>query len=126
MAFRTDLPPYEVYNGPIDTPTKYVDFCIYQGRQTGKTHKLMMSIPDKPIVIVVWRQQWANDFKRMLAEHRPDYNVKNITFVSYNSKDYTDQLRSLRRPVYYDNAVLDMIQLDYVKKINRLFGEIDG
>ena len=62
----------------------------------------------------------------MLAEHRPDYNVKNITFVSYNSRDYTDQLHGLRRPVYFDNAVLDMIQLDYVKKINRLFGEIDG
>jgi hypothetical protein len=120
----TDKLPYELHNGPVDSPTRYVDFCIYQGRQTGKTHKLLMSIPNEPIVIVVWRQAWGKEMLRKLKELRPDYDVRNIKFVSYN-RDYTYQLRGIRRPVYFDNAVLDMIQLEYVDMINKKFGKRD-
>lgn len=119
-----DKPPYELYNGPVDSPIKYVDYCVYQGRQMGKTHKLLMSIPNEPIVIVVWRQSWGKELLRKLKELRPDYDVRNIKLVSYN-RDYTDQLRGIRRPVYFDNAVLDMIQLEYVDMINKNFGKRD-
>ena len=120
-----DKPPYELYSGPIDSPEKYVDFCIYQGRQAGKTYKLLMSIPNKPIVIVVYRHIFGQYMLNILNEIRPDYDKKNIKFVSYDYQGkYLDKLAGLHLPVYYDNAVLDMLQLDYVRHINRLYGEI--
>ncbi len=124
----TTKPPYELFNGSIDSPVKYVDFCIYQGRQQGKTYKLLMSIPNEPIVIVVHSQRYGRDLLYKLKELRPDYEVKNIKFVSWDrSKQYEDRLRTgidgLKRPIYFDNCVLDMIQLEYVERINSLYGK---
>jgi len=113
------------YNGPVDSPLRYVNYCIHQGRQTGKTYKLLMSIPDKPIVLVVHSQRYADDLKDQLKKLRPEYNIKNIKFVSYAvGETYIDFIRGLRLPIYYDNAVLDVIQLDYVRRMNSLYGEI--
>ena len=120
-----DKPDYELYSGPVDSPLKYVDYCVHQGRQTGKTHKLLMSIPDKPIVLVVHSQRYANDLKDKLKKLRPEYNIKNIKFVSYGvGETYIEFFRGLRLPIYYDNAVLDQIQFDYVKRMNSLYGEV--
>lgn len=116
---RTDLPPFELYYGPVDSPQQYVNFCVHQGRQTGKTHMMLMSIPDEPIVIIVHNQTWAKHMTSKLRELRPDYNVKNITFVSYDERgDYYDKLRGTTCPVYVDNAVLDVIQYNYVRSLN--------
>jgi len=119
-----DKPDYELYSGPVDSPLRYVNYCIHQGRATGKTHKLLMSIPDKPIVLVVHSERYADDLKEKLKKLRPEYNIKNITFVSYGvGETYIEFIRGLRLPIYYDNAVLDVIQLDYVRRMNSLYGE---
>lgn len=116
--------PYELNNGPVNSPEKYVDFCIYQGRQTGKTHKLLMSLPNKPLFLVVHRQHWGKEMLRIIKHHRPDYDVKNINLISYDpSGKYIEKLRGKGIPIYYDNCVLDMIQMDYVRLMNNLFGE---
>ena len=119
---RTDLPPYEEYNGPVDSPRKYVDFCVYQGRRLGKTHKLIMSIPDEPIVIVVWQLAYGKELAKKIQELRPDYDIKNITFIAYHEVD-GPVMKGLNRPIYVDNSVLDMIQYEFVDKMNMLYGE---
>lgn len=119
MTFRSDLPPYEDYNGPVDTPAKYVDFCSYQGRQTGKTHKLLMSIPNRKIYIVVHKQQMGREMVSALKQIRPDYNVDNIKFISYDPHGkYLEIMRGNSWPVYVDNCVLDIIQDNYVRSLN--------
>lgn len=124
---RKDLPPYEDYSGPVDSPNKYVDYCIYQGRQLGKTHKLIMSIPNRPIVIVVWRHDWGREMVRMLKQHRPDYDISNITFIRYDDIRADNIPKILRGknkvPIYVDNAVLDMVQAEFVRDLNRKYGE---
>ncbi len=119
---REDLPPYEDFSGPVDSPRKYVDFCVYQGRRQGKTHKLIMSIPNEPIVIVVWRLDYGKEIAKKIQELRPDYDIKNITFVAYHEVD-GPVMKGLNRPIYVDNAVLDMIQFEFVDKMNRLYGK---
>jgi hypothetical protein len=115
-------PPYEDFHGPIDSPVSYVDFCVYQGRQTGKTHKLIMSIPDEPIVIIVWRHSHIKDlYIPLIKQFRPDYNINNIKFIRYDVTN-SPAMRVERLPIYVDNAVLDMIQIEYVKKLNTLYG----
>lgn len=119
---RTDLPPYEEYSGPVDSPRKYVDFCVHQGRRQGKTHKLIMSIPNKPIVIVVWQLAYGKELAKKIQELRPDYDIKNIKFVRYDEAN-GPEMRGLNRPIYVDNAVLDMVQYEFVDKMNKLYGE---
>lgn len=119
--------PYELNNGPIDSPEKYVDFCIYQGRQMGKTYKLLMSLPNKPLHLVVHKQAWGKEMLKVLKHLRPDYDTKNINLVSYDMNGkYMEKFVGKQIPIYYDNCVLDMIQLDYVRLINRFFGGKNG
>lgn len=119
-----EKPPYELYNGPIDSPEKYTDFCIYQGRQTGKTHKLLMNLPDKPIILVVHKHAYGKDLLRTLKKLRPDYDTLNVTLVTYDTTgDWTNKIAGMRQPIYFDNCVLDMLQINYVKRINAILGE---
>ena len=119
-----EKPPYELHHGPVDSPEKHVNFCIYQGRQTGKTHKLLMSIPDKPIVLVVHKHAHGKELLRTLKELRPEYDTLNITLVTYDiNGNWTDKIRGRRQPIYFDNCVLDILQINYVKHINNVLGE---
>ena len=121
---RQDLPPYEMLHGPINSPTRYVDFCVYQGRRLGKTNALVAALPNEPIHLVCHTRRWGEEIKRKIRESRPDYDVKNITIIPYNS-DMTEMWAETRgmkaRPVYVDNDVLDMIQYEYVESLNKMF-----
>lgn len=123
---NTERPPYEMYNGPIDSPVRLVDFYVYQGRQTGKTHKMIESLPNEPIYLVCHTRNWGEEIKRTIRQMRPDYDVKNITIIPYQ-KDTSEMWKTTRgmrpQPVYIDNAVLDMVQIEYAKTLNRMFGD---
>ena len=81
-----------------------------------------MSIPNKPIVIIVWRQDYGKELAKKIQELRPDYDIKNIKFVRYDEAR-GPEMRGLNRPIYVDNDVLDMIQFEFVDKMNRIYGE---
>lgn len=115
---------YESLHGPIKTPKDHVNFCIFQGRQHGKTQKLLLTLPDEPLVLVVHSNNYGQELIRELKHTRPGYNTKNITIITYQkNNNYFDKLRGRNVPVYFDNAVLDMIQLDYVDMVNKLYGK---
>lgn len=110
---------FEEYFGKVDTPIKHVDWCIVQGRQMGKTQKLIYSIPkDQDVIIIVHNIAYASDLKKTIQRERPELNLKQIKFISYNIKDWRDKLRGFRCPVFVDNAVLDLIQFEFVRKLN--------
>jgi hypothetical protein len=119
-----DKPPYEFHNGPVDDPISHVLFCIYQGRRTGKTQKLIECIPDERIVIVVHSQSAGRILEGEIREQRPTYNIKNIKFVTYDRvSSYIESLRGLHVPIFFDNAVQDSIVADYVINVNSMFGK---
>lgn len=122
LVTMMNKPPFEDFHGPIDSPVSYVDFCVYQGRQTGKTHKLIMSIPNKPIFLLVHSKTWGKELIRLIKYYRPDYDVKNIKFTTLKTIDY-DTRGFNKSPVWVDNAVLDLLQLQFISDINKQYGE---
>ena len=110
---------YDELFGPVDNPMDMVNYYVHMGRQTGKTYKMIMSIPNEPIFIMVHKNSYSKEIIRMVKELRPDYNTDNIRFVTPLS---TDRLLGFNRPIYVDNCVLDMVQIDYVKQLNKYYG----
>lgn len=118
---------FEYFHGPISGPTVYNQFCEFAGRQTGKTHAMIMALPyDGKCVIVVHNNRWAQELKRRaIPELRPDYPVENITFVSYGRtiRDFEDNIERSTRgvslgdiPIFFDNAVQDLLLRHTVDK----------
>lgn len=110
---------FDEFHGPISSPLDMVSYCVHMGRQTGKTYKMIMSIPNEPIVIIVHKQSYGKEIIRRLKELRPDYDVKNIKFVTHG---VSKQLAGNILPIWVDNCVLDMIQSEYVKQMNKYYG----
>jgi len=110
---------YEEMLGKVTTPEQHVNWCIHQGRRTGKTQKLIYSIPkDQDVIILVHNNIWGNELKKTIQRERPELDIKRIKFVSYSNKDWRDNLRVFNRSVFVDNAVLDIIQYEFVRKLN--------
>jgi len=118
-----DRKKYEDMAGPIETPYEFANYCVHLGRQLGKTTTLAEILPNEPCVVLVHRLDMSESIKRTIRELRPDYDLTNIKFVNYNMPD---QLRGLSRPIYVDNAVLDIIQTEYVRNLNVYFYAINN
>lgn len=110
--------------GPINNPNKLTDFYIHTGRQQGKTFAMIKSLPDSPCIIVLHSKSYEKTIIELIQNVRPGYNMKNIEFVSY-SGNYLAALNSLKGygPIFFDNAVLDMIISDQVNHINNVYYE---
>jgi len=118
----SNKPPFEEFNGPVDDPLSYVDFCVYQGRRQGKTLKLIMSIPDEPIWILVHSKKWGEEIKRLIKQYRPTYNIENVKFTTLKTID--DDTRGFnKRSIWVDNVVLDQLQLQFITDINKQYGK---
>ena len=121
-----DKETFERYHGPIDTPLMHAQYCDFVARRTGRTTVLIESIPNKPIIILVHDYRYVAPLKHQIRELRPDYDIKNIVFVSWGG-DCMDQLRGLRnREIWIDNAVYDSVMLRFCKDFNEIHQEISG
>ncbi len=115
---------YEEMLGKVTTPEQHVNWCIHQGRRTGKTQKLIYSIPkDQDVIVLVHNIIWRKELKKTIQRERPELDIKRIHFVSYTDPMKQFKFNALRAscdapPIFVDNAVLDVIQLEFVRKLN--------
>ena len=111
----------ELFTGNIKNPQDHVRWCIDISRCTGKTLKMVKSFPsDKPFAVLVHVHAFDNHIKNLIKEHRPDIDIKNVKFLSYWNESYKIHLRGLKKdmPIFVDNAVLDLVQLEFIKNLN--------
>ena len=74
-------------------------------RQTGRTTRMVKSLPTDGCYIVVWKLGFANSIKRLIAEHRPDIDPRTVRFISGVSRDHVmENLRGTNLPVYVDHV----------------------
>jgi hypothetical protein len=115
------------FNGVPKGPGAVARRCVDLGRQTGKTWAMVRALPDDGrAIIVVHRMVMREHILHMIYDMRGrDYPVKQLSFVAY--KDfYTARIRSLGpRPVFVDNAVLDMLTIEYVQFLNQMLNPSD-
>lgn len=118
---------YDMVAGPLTTPEQLVGHHIHMSRQTGKTRTMLANLPNSRCIIIVHRLNYGRDLLRTLVMMRPNYDRKNIIFVSYNelaeAKFDRTRINRLRGyptdlPIFVDSAVLDEVQYDFIKQIN--------
>lgn len=107
--------------GDCSTPIGLAGFYEWQARGTGRTLKLVNSIPNEKVAIVVHSSRWAQEIKHLVQEVRPEIDIKLINFVVW---DYNagQKLSGLKCPVFFDNTVLDNELIELVKKTNKVYG----
>lgn len=106
--------------GSLNTPEDVARYGIYTARQTGRSNALLMAIQNEPCYLLVHRLDYGKELLETLKVMRPDYDIKNITVISPANMDTATRGKSWR-PTYVDNAVLDILQLDYIQHLNRKF-----
>lgn len=105
---------------PTQLAYKFVDM----NRGTGRTNALINALPDEKCAVMTLSAEASDEIKRRIAEHRPDYNLDNVVFVSYRpGSGWRDRLVGQYMPVYFDNDVLDDVIQHHVKAINEIYGK---
>jgi len=107
-----------VHQGPMDSPMQHAKYCVFAGRQQGKTFALVEALPDDKCMVVVHSINSRDNIKSLIRQHRKDYDISNISFVSTKNKDWEYQLKGFSFPVFVDNGVLDNLVLDFVDGLN--------
>lgn len=116
----------EVLPNPRSVVNRYNDLS----RQLGKTYTLLKALPERELILCTHNtQMFRHHILRELSTLRPTYDVRfihNITYDELKKADFDrNQIKSLRgkcylrsAPMFFDNAVLDQMQLDFVSKMN--------
>lgn len=114
---------FENYNGPINDGYSHAEFCIHMGRQMGKTTKLVYALPEnEKVTVVVYKS--SRLLKEVIGNLRPGFNLKNINFVVYDTPEWENGFKGhTNQDIYFDNEVLDMIALNFTRKINAQYGK---
>jgi hypothetical protein len=87
-------------------------------RQTGKTTRLILSLPETgPYYVLSWHKEAARDLERMTKELRGPDVAKNGTFVS--AYDEKRPWRGRKVQVYVDWAVFDKMNAKFMESIER-------
>ena len=106
------------------TPYSHVNYCIDIGRQMGKTSKLI-SLITSPSILLTWNLSHGRYILEDIKKVREDIDTKGIMIFSYGDPDHLEKIQRIQRsrqsplPVFVDNAVLDIIQYNFVKTYNR-------
>lgn len=86
---------------------------LMMGRNTGRTYKLIDSLPDDgKAAVLLWRNSSRKRFLDQLRRWRPGYPWDRLLVTSD-----PEVLRGVMIPVYVDNAVLDARAMDFVRSI---------
>jgi hypothetical protein len=105
-------------------PVELVNAFIQKSSQVGKTAMLIDSLPNEKCAVFTSSYQSGLNLKKRITEQRPDYNVNNITFVSYTKNSgWRDKLLSKDMDVYFDNDTLDQLLVHHVEAINKVYGK---
>ena len=106
------------------TPTQVAEKYVELGRGNGKTTAMIMALPDEKCAILAANHQVLDMIKGMIRKLRPDYNVDNVTFVSYHpNSGWRDRLLFRDLHVFVDNSVTDLNNVHLTKAINEVYGK---
>lgn len=93
-------------------------------RGTGKTTKMIMSLPAKEkVFIMVHSMSFSTCIKDLIAKHRPDINIKDVSFISSATKHWRDAPLGKNQHIYIDHHVLDEWAVQQVSAINQIYGK---
>lgn len=105
---------------PMQVAEKYVELS----RQNGKTSAMIMALPNEKCAILANDNDTLEHIKTMIRELRPEYNVDNVTFLSYKpGSGWRDKLLFRDMHVFIDNSVLDLNNIYLTKAINDVYGK---
>lgn len=105
---------------PVQVAEKYVEL----GRRTGKTTAMIMALPDEKCAIISTNKPTNDNIREMIKDLRPDYNIDNVTFLTYvPGSGWRDQLLLRDMHVYFDNSVIDDVIVHHVSSINQVYGK---
>lgn len=106
------------------TPTELAEHYGTFSRGTGRTTALVMALPDEPCFVMVHKLSFGEEIKVLIQKHRPEYNLKNVTFISKNAgTGWRDQMIGRNRPVFLDHHVLERDMIHQAKAINDVYGK---
>lgn len=105
---------------PVELAEKFVEL----GRKTGKTTAMVMALPDEKCAIITSNSSLYDYIRSMIKDLRPDYNIDNVTFLTYApGSGWRDKLLFREMHVYFDNSVLDDVIVHHVSAINQVYGK---
>lgn len=97
---------------------------VSMGRGTGRTAKLIASLPNERCAVMSSTLINSKNLKKRVIKERPDLNVNNILFLAYMpNTGWRDHLLLKDIHVYFDNDVLDDIIVHHVRTINAQYGK---
>lgn len=106
------------------TPVQLAEQYVELGKGNGKTTALVMSLPNEKCAILANDNQTLEQIKNMIKELRPEYNVDNVTFLSYKpGSGWRDKLLFRDMHVFIDNSVLDLNSVGLAQAINEVYGK---
>ena len=101
----------------MTTPIELVRHDINLMRQSGRTHRMIMALPNEGhYVIVVWK---VGSMRDTIESLRGKAIADAAIFVSHHRAEYTLSQLSNDLPVFVDNAVLDIETEKYVIRMNK-------
>lgn len=102
---------------------RYIDL----GRQTGKSTLLIEALPDAPCIVACHSYDMSKIIMRRIHEIRPQYDLKQITFVIAFGDDImaklATKLRGLTGEVFVDNAIWDIYLQQEMVRFHERFNE---
>lgn len=99
-------------------PTKLLEYEIYANRQTGKTTRMIDALPAQgKYYIVVWKL--GSGLRDAIKERRGPTIAANAIFVSRSTAQKS--IGRVDAPVFVDHIVLELMNLEYVKKLNNRY-----
>lgn len=105
---------------PVEVAEKYVEL----GRGSGKTTAMIMALPNEKCAVITSTKSQHETLKKFISELRPEYNLENVTFLTYApGSGWRDQLLLRNMHVYFDNSVIDDVIVHHVKAINQVYGK---
>ena len=106
------------------TPKALAEDYIELSRGSGRTTKMIMSMPsNEKVFIMVHQMSFSTYIKELIAKHRPDINIENITFISSENKNWRDPPLGKNQHIYIDHYVLDEWAVQQVSTINSIYGK---
>lgn len=106
------------------TPFEVAEQYVELSKGNGKTTAMIMALPDEKCAILASNNQVLESIKTRIGELRPDYNVENVTFLSYlPGSGWRDRLLHRGMHVYIDISVTDLNNIYLTKAINDVYGK---
>ena len=106
------------------TPMQVAEKFVELGRGNGKTTALVMSLPNEKCAVLANDNETIEQIKKMISELRPEYNVDNVTFLSYKpGSGWRDKLLFRDMHVFIDNSVIDLNSVGLTRVINEVYGK---